>query len=166
MNSGRSENPHAPSDNVSRRKFCNRLLTTSAAVLVVANTSSRASAAGFPGEYPAVRIDGAESMKPNSFLLFNYPRRFDPAILVRTADGKYYAHGQKCSHLGCSVNFNRQQNCLECPCHLGAYDMKSGLVLHGPPRRPLDRIFLEMRGGQLWAVGRTNEGDAFVTIAT
>ena len=166
MNSSSPPTVSDTSDNVSRRKFCNRLLTTSAAVLVVANSSSRASAAGFPGEYPAVRIHGAESMRPNSFLVFNYPRRFDPAILVRTADGKYYAHGQKCSHLGCSVNFNREQNCLECPCHLGAYDMRSGLVLHGPPRRPLDRIFLEVRGGELWAVGRTNDCDAFVNIAS
>lgn len=150
--------------NVTRRKFCNRLLTTSAVMLVAANSKSP-TAAATPSSYPAVRIDGAETMSPNSFLLFNYPNRWNPAILVRTADGKYYAHGQKCSHLGCSVNFNREQNCLQCPCHRGAYDMKSGLVLQGPPRRPLDRIFLEMRGGQLWAVGRTNDCDAFVTIA-
>lgn len=164
MNSDSLENPPVGSDNISRREFCNELLTTSAAVLVVANCKSSASAATFTG--PAVRIDGAEVMRPNSFLLFTYPNRTDPAILVRTADGKFYAHGQKCSHLGCSVNFNREQNCLACPCHRGAYDMRSGLVLHGPPRRPLDRIFLEMRGGQLWAVGRTNDCDAFVNIAS
>ncbi|HSE31624.1 MAG TPA: Rieske 2Fe-2S domain-containing protein [Pyrinomonadaceae bacterium] len=166
MNSNRSENAAVTPDNVSRRKFCNRLLTTSAAVLVVANCKSPASAAPFPGAYPAVRIEGAEAMRPNSFLLFNYPNRSDPAILVRTSDGKYYAHGQKCSHLGCSINFNREQNFLQCPCHNGAYDMRSGFVLHGPPRRPLDRIFLEMRGGELWAVGRTNDCDAFVNTAT
>jgi Rieske Fe-S protein len=167
MNRSKVENPPVTSNNVSRRKFCNRLLTTSAAaVVVVANCKSPAEAATFTGGWPAVRIDGAEAMSPNSFLLFNYPNRWDPAILVRTADGKYYAHGQKCSHLGCSVNFNREQRCLQCPCHGGAYDMKSGMALHGPPRRPLDRIFLEMRGGQLWAVGRTNDCDEFVTIVT
>lgn len=166
MNSSESENPPVTSDNVSRRKFCNRLLTTSAAVLVVANCKSPASAATLTGESPAVRIDGAQAMRPNSFLLFNYPNRTDPAILVRLADGKYYAHGQKCSHLGCSVNFNREQNCLQCPCHSGAYDIRSGLVLHGPPRRPLDHIFLELRGGELWAVGRTNDCDGFINTAT
>jgi len=163
MNSSRPDKL-VPAGNVNRRKFCNRLLTTSAVMLVAANCKSPAVAAT-PSSYPAVRIDGAETMSPNSFLLFNYPNRWDPAILIRAADGKYYAHGQKCSHLGCSVNFNREEKCLQCPCHSGAYDMKSGLALHGPPRRPLDRIFLEMRGGQLWAVGRTNDCDAFVTTA-
>jgi Rieske Fe-S protein len=113
-----------------------------------------------------VKLDGAEAMAPGSFLLFNYPSGSDPAILMRTEDGKYYAHGQKCSHFGCSVNFNRERDCLECPCHLGAYDIKNGMVLHGPPRRPLDRIFLEIRGGEVWAVGRTNDYDAFINTAT
>lgn len=158
-------NPMMIENGVTRRKFCNRLLTTSAAMLVVANSKAQTTKATFPTG-PAVKLEGATRMKPNSFLLFNYPNRTDPAILVRTADGNFYAHGQKCSHLGCSVNFNREQDCLECPCHRGAYDMRSGFVLHGPPRRPLDRIFLEVRGGELWAVGRTNDCDAFVTLAS
>jgi Rieske Fe-S protein len=112
-----------------------------------------------------MKLDGAAAMAPGSFLLFNYPCRSDPAILIRTPDGKYYAHGQKCSHFGCSVNFNRERDCLECPCHLGAYDIKNGMVLHGPPRRPLDQIFLEIRGGEVWAVGRTNDYDAFINTA-
>jgi len=134
-------------------------------MLVVANCKAQTTKATF-STGPAVKLEGATMMKPNSFLLFNYPNRTDPAILVRTADGNFYAHGQKCSHLGCSVSFNREQNCLECPCHSGAYDMRSGFVLHGPPRRPLDRIFLEVRGGELWAVGRTNDCDAFITTAS
>ncbi|HEY8227769.1 MAG TPA: Rieske 2Fe-2S domain-containing protein [Pyrinomonadaceae bacterium] len=149
--------------NVTRRGFCNGMLLTSAALVVAANAES-ARAAGVTG-YPAVKIEGAVAMAPRSFLLFSYPSRNDPAILVRTSDGKFFAHAQKCSHLGCSVNFNAQRDCLECPCHLGAYDLKNGSVLHGPPRRPLDRIFLEIRGGEVWAVGRTNDYDAFINTA-
>jgi Ferredoxin subunits of nitrite reductase and ring-hydroxylating dioxygenases len=165
MNANMPGNPMLIENDVTRRKFCNRLLTTSAAMLVVANCKAQTTKATF-STGPAVKLEGATMMKPNSFLLFNYPNRTDPAILVRTADGNFYAHGQKCSHLGCSVSFNREQNCLECPCHSGAYDMRSGFVLHGPPRRPLDRIFLDVRGGELWAVGRTNDCDAFITTAS
>lgn len=152
---------------VTRRGFCNRLLITSAALVVGAGQASSATTKdlAFPSHRP-MKIEGAERMAPGSFLLFAYPNRTDAAILVRTNDGKYFAHGQKCSHLGCSVNFNREQGCLQCPCHLGAYDLKNGSVLHGPPRRPLDRIFLEQRGGEVWAVARTNDFDAFVHIAT
>jgi arsenite oxidase small subunit len=152
------------SRNVTRRGFCNGVLVTSAA-LVIAASSKSAGAAGTTG-YPAVKIDGATTMSPRTFLLFNYPSHNDRAILVRTADGKFFAHGQKCSHLGCSVNFNPQRDCLECPCHFGAYDMRNGSVLHGPPRRPLDRVFLEIRGGEVWAVGRTNDYDTFINIAS
>ena len=151
---------------VTRRGFCNRLLMTSAAIVVAANCESSVAASASPSAYPVIKIDGAAAMVPGSFLLFNYPSRNDPAILVRTADGSFYAHGRKCSHFGCSVDFNPEHDCLECPCHMGAYDMRSGLVLQGPPRRPLDRVFLEVRGGEVWAVGRTNSHDAVVNIAS
>lgn len=152
---------------VTRRGFCNGLLLTSAA-LIIASGQETAGETSEPTPlfYPPIKIDGAEAMAPGSFLLFTYPKRTDSAILVRTYDGKYYAHGQKCSHLGCSVNFNRENNCLECPCHMGVYELRSGSVIQGPPRRSLDHIFLELRGGEVWAVGRTNDSDAFVNIAS
>jgi len=91
---------------------------------------------------------------PRSSLLFNYPTRKDPAILVRSETGEYYAFGQRCSHRGCSVYFARDRGCLECPCHRGAFDAQTGHVLHGPPTKPLDQIILQMRaGGEVWAVG-------------
>jgi Rieske Fe-S protein len=88
-------------------------------------------------------------------LYFNYPGRNDPAILVRSQAGEYYAFDQRCSHRGCSVYFDRNRRCLECPCHKGAYDAETGLVLNGPPTQPLGQIVLQMRaGGAVWAVGR------------
>src|SRR6266498_1565239 len=110
--------------------------------------------------YPPLRIEGAEVLLPGSSLYFNYPSRSDPAILVRSQAGEYYAFGQKCSHMGCSVYFDRNRRCLECPCHKGAFDAQSGFVLNGPPTRPLDQIVLQMRaGGAVWAVGRSIVGD-------
>lgn len=151
---------------VTRRGFCNGLLVTSAALLVAGSQETAAATIeAAPHGYPPTKIEGAEGLIPGSFLLFAYPRRTDSAILVRTYDGKYYAHGQKCSHMGCSVHFNREQNCLQCPCHMGAFDTKNGTVLQGPPRRSLDRIFLEVRGAEVWAVGRANDSDAFLNIA-
>ena len=50
--------------------------------------------------------------------------------------------------------YERRNQRLECPCHEGAFDVAAGNVLYGPPPRPLDVIELEVRDGEVWAVGR------------
>jgi Rieske Fe-S protein len=142
---------------ITRRTFCNRLLLSSSGLLVAsALTPDSAAHAHAQVAYPPVKIQGAETLMPSSSLYFTYPRRRDPAILVRTVDGEYHAYSQTCSHLGCSVYFDRARRRLECPCHNGAFDVQTGLVANGPPKRPLDMIVLQMRAdGEVWAVGRT-----------
>ena len=142
---------------VTRREFCNFLGLTSAALFVgAAGFAAKASIeSGETETLAAARIDGAETLAPNSSLNFSYPTERDSAILVRTADGTYRAYGQKCTHLSCPVYYSRQQQRLECPCHEGAFDAATGNVLYGPPPRALDVIQVETREGQVWAVGRT-----------
>lgn len=142
---------------VTRREFCNFLGLTSAALFV--------GAAGFAAKaalderesvsLPVARIDGAEALAPNSSLNFSYPTERDSAILIRTSDGAYHAYGQKCTHLSCPVYYARVHQRLECPCHEGAFNAVTGDVLYGPPPRALDAIEIEMRYGQIWAIGRT-----------
>jgi len=142
---------------VTRREFCNFLGLTSAALF--------AGAAGFATKsvldarqttaFQPAQIAGAENMPPNSSLNFQYPDEHDSAILIRTADGGYHAYGQKCTHLSCPVYYARAHQRLECPCHEGAFDASTGNVLYGPPPRPLDVIELDVRAGQVWAIGRT-----------
>jgi Rieske Fe-S protein len=143
---------------VTRREFCNFLALTSTALF--------AGAAGFAGKaaidakraesFAPKRIEGAESLQPGSSMNFRYPSEKDTAILVRAADGSYSAYGQKCTHLSCPVYYEKQRGRLECPCHEGGFDIKTGAVLYGPPPRPLDRIVLEVRGEgrEVWATGR------------
>jgi len=140
---------------IKRREFCNRLLLTSTGVLIAATTrASEAPAQEHLLVYPPLKIEGAERLMPGSSLYFTYPHS-DPAILVRAQDGQFYAYGQRCSHMGCSIYFERASGRLECPCHKGAYDSKTGFVMNGPPTRPLDLIVLQVRaGGEVWAVGR------------
>lgn len=141
---------------VTRREFCNFLGLTSAALFIGAGGFAAKAAidARNTESLTAARIDGAETMAPNSALNFNYPAANDSAILIRTADGQYHAYGQKCTHLSCPVYYSRDHQRLECPCHEGAFDAATGNVLYGPPPRPLDMIEVEMRGGQVWAIGR------------
>jgi Rieske Fe-S protein len=143
---------------INRRSFCGRALIGSAGVALMAKGLSAT-----PIEqqenlavYPPKKIEGAERVVPGSFLYFDYPKRDDPAVLVRNAEGEYLAFSRKCAHLGCSIEFDALRRCLACPCHQGIYDSRTGYVVYGPPPRPLDQIVLQMRaGGEVWAVGRT-----------
>ena len=146
---------------VTRREFCNFLGLTSAALFL--------GAGGFAGKaawdsrnkpaFPSLRIEGAETLAPNSALNFRYPTETESAILVRTADGAYHSYGQKCTHLACPVYYARDHQRLECPCHEGAFDAATGNVLYGPPPRALDLIEIEERDGAVWAVGRKTSGE-------
>jgi Rieske Fe-S protein len=151
---------------LTRRGFCNGLLLTGAGLMMVAGTGMSESVVGQRRgvAYPPMKIDGAGALMPGSALFFNYPRTCDPAILARTDDGSYYAYSQKCSHLGCSVKFSRAFNRLDCPCHRGSYDVKTGLVLNGPPQRGLDEIILQVRGAEVWAVGRQTQIDNPIAV--
>jgi Fe-S-cluster-containing dehydrogenase component len=54
--------------------------------------------------------------------------------------------------LSCAVYYSQEDNRLECPCHKGFFSIADGSVLQGPPSRPLPKIILESRGGELVAV--------------
>jgi len=146
---------------VTRREFCNFLFLTSTALF--------AGAAGFSAKsyydakketaFSPMLIDGAIDLEPGSALNFHYPDQNETAILVRAKDGSYAAFGQKCTHLSCPVHYSKEHDRLECPCHEGGFDAKTGEVLYGPPPRPLDKVDVAMRNGQLLAVGREVRGN-------
>jgi arsenite oxidase small subunit len=143
--------------NTTRRTFCTELILTSAGLMLAAAPLGRAKAEQNSAvAYPPRRIEGAETLLPGTCLYFNYPTRNDPAVLLRSNDGEYRAYSRRCSHAGCSVDFDPSTRCLKCPCHRGSFDARLGYVMFGPPPRPLDLIILQMRaGGQLWATGKS-----------
>ena len=148
--------------NTTRRRFCAGLILTSTGLMLVPGLTAAAQEGMIA--YPPQKIDGAELLLPGTSLYFNYPTRNDPAVLLRVSDSEYRAYSRRCTHAGCSVDFDPRSRCLQCPCHRGAYDGRMGHVMFGPPRRPLDEIMLEMRaGGQIWAVGRTTRNTEIIT---
>ena len=84
---------------------------------------------------------------------FSYPAANDPCLLLRPDEKSLVAFSQKCTHLSCAVVPQPERNCFHCPCHEGFFDLKSGNPIAGPPRRPLPRIKLEVRGGVIYATG-------------
>ena len=86
-------------------------------------------------------------------LIFAYPDKSEPCLLVRTSEDSFHAYNQKCTHLSCDVVPMMDQSRFHCPCHEGSFDMTTGRPLAGPPRRPLTRITLEIRDGVVYATG-------------
>lgn len=140
-----------------RRAFCSNLLLTSTGLVLAAPSVTKVvNAQDSMVAYPPRKIEGAETLSPGSSLYFNYPTRNDPAVLLRSSEGEYRAYSRRCSHAGCSVDFDGPRRCLTCPCHNGTFDARMGHVMFGPPRRPLDEIVLQMRAGaQIWAIGKS-----------
>lgn len=144
---------------VTRREFCNFLFLTSSALFLgsAGFAGKLAYESSFEPTFTPMKIDGSEALAPGTALNFRYPNENDTAILIRAADSKYYAFEQKCTHLTCPVYYAKENDRIECPCHEGGFDVHTGNVLYGPPPRPLGRIEIEERNGQIWAVGKKIE---------
>lgn len=148
-----------PQDEIrSRRQFINLLALTSLAFVVgqvwVVLLSVLRRARGLP---PRVAIARVDEVPVGGARLFHYPRDHDACLLVRLADDRFVAFGQKCTHLSCPVIPRPEEGRFYCPCHEGSFDLLTGRPLAGPPRRPLPRITLEVRDGTVFATGLERE---------
>jgi cytochrome b6-f complex iron-sulfur subunit len=63
--------------------------------------------------------------------------RINKLFLVRNDDGGFLALSLICSHLGCSVAWDKPNDRFICPCHSSAFD-RSGNVINSPAPRALD----------------------------
>ncbi len=61
-------------------------------------------------------------------------------------DGSFIALSKTCTHLGCTVPWNDEQQKFICPCH-GSTFARNGAVLTAPATRPLDYYPLRIEDG-------------------
>lgn len=95
----------------------------------------------------------ASSLAKGKMTTFSYPGDDDPVIAMRLNDGALVAFSSVCTHLSCAVLWRREEGVLECPCHKGIFNERTGAVVAGPPPRPLAKIRLEERADGVYAVG-------------
>ena len=62
----------------------------------------------------------------------------DGVYLVKVAS-ETYALSSRCTHLGCTLNYDPVSQRFRCPCHGSVFDL-SGERLAGPARKPLERV--------------------------
>jgi nitrite reductase/ring-hydroxylating ferredoxin subunit len=146
---------HASEDKyVLRRQFAKFLVLTSFGMFagniwIWVKSLLRPAASADPPKPVAL----ASAVPVGGVKLFAYPGPNDRCILIRTAEQRFVAYSQKCTHLSCAVYYSQKNNRLECPCHEGYFSVEDGRVLQGPPPRPLPSIQLERQGDQLFALG-------------
>jgi Rieske Fe-S protein len=142
-----------PQDNyIARRDFTKFLVLTSGAFvagqLVIAGKTLQAQHAT---PEAGKKVASVDQLPVGGALTFNYPGENDACILLRPAHDSLLAYSQKCTHLSCAVVPDHEHNCLHCPCHEGNFDIATGKPLSGPPRRPLPKVIVELRGEEIWA---------------
>jgi Rieske Fe-S protein len=105
------------------------------------------------GEPPIQRIAELDQVPIGGVVSFSYPEAHDSCLLLRTDATNFLAFSQKCTHLSCAVVPQSDRGRFFCPCHEGSFDLNTGTPIAGPPRRPLPKINLEIRGGTIYATG-------------
>ncbi len=105
------------------------------------------------GGLPIQRITAVDAIPVGGSIGFMYPDAHEPCLLVRLTTSEFVAFSQTCTHLSCAVVPRPEEGSFYCPCHEGRFDLRTGAPTAGPPRRPLTRVLLEMRGRDVYAVG-------------
>jgi len=150
-----------------RRTFIKVFAMTSGAIALV-NLSSIVKSLSGPVKvppWPKVRIANAKDLKVGKAVIFYYPLKTTPNLLIKVGksldagvgpEHDVIAFSQICQHQGCYVQYADGQ--AKCPCHAAVYDlMQGGKVLSGPALYPLPFVKLEYDSstGDIYAVKMT-----------
>jgi nitrite reductase/ring-hydroxylating ferredoxin subunit len=132
------------SEHVTRREFAKVLCVCSGGFALgsgwVATKESILPRHHLSGE---VRVCGVEEVAIGSMCSFAIGST--PYILIRLGEEEWSAMEQKCTHLSCAVIYSAATGRVECPCHRGIFDARTGDVLEGPPPRPLQILTVSVR---------------------
>jgi len=80
-----------------------------------------------------IEAGNVESFQKNSVTVFRGGRFY----LARLLDGGFMALSLRCTHLGCSINWEEDKNRFICPCHSSAFYI-NGEVQNPPAPSALD----------------------------
>ena len=73
------------------------------------------------------------------------------AILLANVKGEYFAMGNICTHMGCTISDGTLRgNRVQCPCHGSTFDITTGAVVRGPAALPEPSYKLRIDGEQIF----------------
>ncbi len=68
--------------------------------------------------------------------------------LSRLENNRFIALSRNCTHLGCALSWNEQEQKFVCPCHGSTFD-QTGVVMTAPAIRPLDFFEVRIEDGRI-----------------
>lgn len=77
-----------------------------------------------------------------------FPYRAGRLYICHLEDDGFLAVSIRCTHLGCSIEWNKEKEEFLCPCHHSMFDLK-GEVLNPPATRPLDYYPMKIENGKI-----------------
>ncbi len=90
-------------------------------------------------------IADTSSVPVNSAFAFTVTSSQDPGILVHLSDNKFVAYDAVCTHAGCTVQYDPNQQVIYCPCHGAEFDpANNAQVLGGPAPVPLTSVAISI----------------------
>jgi cytochrome b6-f complex iron-sulfur subunit len=138
---------------IQRRHFISNLSQVTTLVcagsLLAACSKSSGSPSGSNGgsNHPLITVDLATQLTAIGDSV-----KQGTVIVVRDADGDeasaFVALSLVCTHLGCTVDYNKASDEFLCPCHGSKYNGK-GEVLLGPAAAPLEKLKVTVTGNVL-----------------
>jgi nitrite reductase/ring-hydroxylating ferredoxin subunit len=92
-------------------------------------------------------VAGADDLKEGEMQAFEVRGN---KIAVANVTGTFYAFGDTCTHMQCSLaEGDLEETIVICPCHGSEFDVTSGEVLRGPAREPVGAYEVRAEGDNL-----------------
>lgn len=98
-----------------------------------------------------VRLTQAQSaalLASEGSILVTLKGLHDKILVVHRTDRTLYAVSAICTHMGCTVHYDKDMGHLACPCHGSQYAL-DGSVIRGPAKQPLRRYDVTMENEQV-----------------
>ena len=74
----------------------------------------------------------------------------DERIALANLEGTYYAFGDLCTHMDCSLSDGTLEGeAVECPCHGSQFSVKTGAVEDGPAQDPIPVYTVRIDGERI-----------------
>lgn len=71
-------------------------------------------------------------------------------IVVVNLEGKYYAIGNRCTHMGCMLSDGTLKGeIIQCVCHGSRFDVKTGGVVGEPAKKPEPAFQVKVEADQI-----------------
>ncbi|MDR2148901.1 MAG: Rieske (2Fe-2S) protein [Tannerella sp.] len=126
---------------ISRRKFTKSLCMISGGLVL--GMTSVYSQTGQENEHLVCPVSELAVGETRSFTTDKKGKK--PYILIRLAEDQWKCYSQKCTHMGCKVNYVPDTKQFLCPCHKGVFNPENGEVVKGPPKKALPQLPVVVR---------------------